>query len=357
MVDESKETVPTKTHTQEQEELRNAFKLAAEDDDEEEDGFLTKKVKTEEEEKKEDSDYRQFLLEHMKDDEPSKKAFEEWNNYKSNPNVNPEDAFLMDYVLNRGWVDKGDAAKPLEDDIDKDKEEEYLDDVDRFESKYNFRFEEEGAAEIKTYARNVEGSVRRKESKRARRREREKLHKKALKEQKMLELKEQKNKKMKEIHEKLKELRDITGSNAPGLENIDLEGDFDPTMYDAQMNSVFNDDYYGEGDPENNEKPTWDDDDIMDADYLPGGDKYVGDEEASAAEVDPETKKAQKRKFDELMDEYYSLNYEDVIGGDVYTRFKYVKTEPVDYGLTAEEILLADDKELNKYVGMKSLAP
>jgi protein KRI1 len=165
---------------------------------------------------------------------------------------------------------------------------------------------------------------------------------------------------MKEIHARLKEISNITG-----IDNIDIDNDFDPKMYDAQMQDVFNDDYYV-GESQDNEKPVWDDDietglledeDIMDADYLPGGEKY---QEGVVAPLDPnveEANKLKKRKFDELMEEYYNLNYEDVIGGDIYTRFKYAKTEPENYGLTPEEILLADDAELNKYVGMKALAP
>jgi protein KRI1 len=364
-VDEDYEANVGMTHHQEQEQLRNAFKAAAVDSDaeEEEDDFLMKKTKSAEEKAQEENDYRKFLLDTMKSDEHSKKAFEEWSNYKENPNVNRDDAFLMDYVLNRGWVDKKSEKTPILEEVDEEKDEEYLDNVDRFESKYNFRFEEEGAATIKTYARDTEGTVRRKESKRAKRRAREKAHKAALKQQKMEELKQQKNQKMKEIHDKLKEIRDITGNKAVGLENIDLDGDFDPSMYDAQMGDVFDENYYdNEGDV--NEKPVWDDDiatglsddEIMDADYLPGGDKYNGDADTAAKQddIDPASK---KRKFNDLMEEYYALNYEDVIGGDLYTRFKYTKTEPENYGLTPEEILLADDAALNKYIGMKVLAP
>lgn len=366
-VNEWDESVRTRTHRQEQEDLRNAFKSAAdsENEEEEEDGFLTKKDKTSEEKEAEENDYRKFLLENMKDDAPSKKAFEEWSNYKQNPNVNPEEAFLMDYVLNRGWVDgKSEKKTKTMEEVDEEKDEEYLDDVDRFESKYNFRFEEEGASTIKTYSREVEGTVRRTESKRAKRRAREKAHKAAIKEQKMEELKHQKNQKMKEIHDRLKEIRDITGNKAVGLENIDLEGDFDPSIFDAQMGDVFDDEYYNGEEGDVNEKPVWDDDietglpddEIMDADYLPGGDKYQG-QASTKKSVAPEEAESKQKKFKDLMDEYYALNYEDVIGGDLYTRFKYAKTEPQDYGLTAEEILLADDTELNKYIGMKALAP
>lgn len=363
-VDEYQEGATGKTHRQEQDELRNAFKKDGGESSEEEDDddFLVKKDKSTEEKEAEENDYKKFLLEHMKDDEPSQKAFKAWTNYKEDPNVNPEDAFLMDYVLNRGWVDKK-SNKPatIEDDVDKDEAD--LDDIDRFESKYNFRFEEEGASTIKTYSRDVEGSVRRKQSKRAKKREREKLNKKAKKERQLELLKQQKNQKMREIHEKLKEISSLTG-----VENIDLDADYDPAIYDAQMNDVFDNKYYEGLEGEDNEKPVWDDDietglpedeDIMDADYLPGGEKYQEDVGSTldAAVTSKANPVAVKDKVKDLMEEYYALNYEDVIGGDLYTRFKYTKTEPEDYGLTPEEILLADDNELNKYIGMKTLAP
>lgn len=209
-----------------------------------------------------------------------------------------------------------------------------------------------------------------------------------------------------------------------GLDNIDLDGDFDPDSYDKQMTNVFNDDFYTGDD---NEKPTWDDDidtgleeetaavdgqeygddqeeyyeegademeyptasnqddeDIMmDADYMPGGEKYgqakemAGKDKKSKKEKKKEkkkgkktdldiiadaqgpiaeSKKSTKRALEKYMEEYYNLDYEDMIG-DLPTRFKYHKVDANSFGLSPVEILLADDKDLNQVTGLKSLAP
>lgn len=62
--------------------------------------------------------------------------------------------------------------------------------------------------------------------------------------------------------------------------------------------------------------------------------------------------------LDKLLQEYYDLDAEDVIGGGrVKTRFKYTSVPKEDYGLTAEEILLLDDNQLNKFAHLKQLRP
>ncbi|KAG8389740.1 hypothetical protein BUALT_Bualt01G0010100 [Buddleja alternifolia] len=59
---------------------------------------------------------------------------------------------------------------------------------------------------------------------------------------------------------------------------------------------------------------------------------------------------------EELMEEYYKLDYEDTIG-DLKTRFKYKPVKAKRYGLSPEEVLMMDDKDLNQYVSLKKLAP
>lgn len=56
-------------------------------------------------------------------------------------------------------------------------------------------------------------------------------------------------------------------------------------------------------------------------------------------------------------DAVLALGFEDVIAGGLRTRFNYTTVPPDDFGLSTEELLLAEDVELNRYVSLRKLAP
>ena len=107
--------------------------------------------------------------------------------------------------------------------------------------------------------------------------------------------------------------------------------------------------------------------DEMDADALEdGGNKW------DEVEWDG-TEEMRKRVLDQYMEELYELEFNDMVRllstlltclptrliqvAGMPTRFRYTTTPKISYGLTPTEILLADEKDLNEYVGVKKLAP
>jgi len=53
------------------------------------------------------------------------------------------------------------------------------------------------------------------------------------------------------------------------------------------------------------------------------------------------------------VEEYENIGYEDVIGKDLKTRFKYRSVPKFDFGLSNADILLLDDYKLNRLVSLK----
>jgi protein KRI1 len=90
------------------------------------------------------------------------------------------------------------------------------------------------------------------------------------------------------------------------------------------------------------------------------------------------TEETRKRVLDQYMEELYELEFNDMVRPHrplvmcpllmLYdgpcaqvagkpTHFRYVPVAKTAFGLAPAEILLADDKDLNEYVGLKKLAP
>lgn len=257
-----------------------------------------------------------------------------------------------------------------------------------------------GALAIATHPRNITSAVRRTEPKRKGERERRKERKDELLLQKREEVKRMKALKLKELKGKLERIGKEGGLDALGpeaLEQLDLDADWDEGTHDQRMQEIFagmEGDEAAEGGKI--EKPEWDDDidisdivhsksssskkdkkkakkkekkkaesgnadgidvDAMDADILPE-DGYDDDEEWDG------TEDMRKRVLDTYIENTLSqLDFTDLVGtsrdagGPIQTRFRYTNVAPATYGLTPTEILLADDADLNTYVGLKKLAP
>ncbi|EAU91884.1 hypothetical protein CC1G_04651 [Coprinopsis cinerea okayama7 len=466
------------THVEEQRALRDetiaAFHSAVPEDDDVDD-LLIPREKTKDEIEAEEEEYKAYLARQVgedlqdlislrgnSDDESTGKEKDQGGDdekkdekegkkskKKKKSKAEKDEEFLVNYILNRGWIDKdakrvptykevtesqkkkkGKAKEPsLEPSAagasdegsgnEEEDEDALLSDASfeslasHFESSYNHRFEEPGAATIQTFPRNIASVVRRTDSTRKEARERRKARKEEELAKKKEEVRRLKALRMKEIKRKLEKIGKVGGllkgkkRSGDGeesgdeiheaLKELDLEGEWDPTKHDQQMEGLFaNVEEGDEGEDEDVQydadgKPIWKDDidigdipmsdddavpvassskkdkkkkkkkkkdgedeqdvgvdiDEMDADKVP---EYDDDEEWDG------TEEMRKRKWKEYMNELYELDFNDMVGG-MPTRFKYVPVPAQTYSLDPVEILLADDADLNEYMSLKKYAP
>ncbi|KZT64882.1 Krr1-domain-containing protein [Daedalea quercina L-15889] len=432
--------------------------------DDDNDDFLVPREKTKDEIEREEEEYRQFLErevgddlreivtldtggagggevsgEEAKEEGKEKKKTKKKEDAKAKKSKEEDQEFLMNYILNRGWIDrsarrlptykeivgskskrkqtkmKGDAGHDglsssaseaseafevksegesgEENSVDGLDEDEFDEVADRFESSYNFRFEEAGAAEIARYPRNIDSLVRRQDTSRKEAREKRKARKEDELLKKREEVKRLKSLKLKDLQARLEKIGKEGGKSlaSKALQELDLDADWDPAAHDRQMAELYerDADVYADADVEE-EKPMWDDD-IDVADIMPPEEdedetqassskkkkkkkKKQGvqdidedgvdiDEMDAAVERQPAeeeewdgTEDMRKRVLEKYMDELYELEFNDMIG-DMPTRFKYTRVAPQNFGLAPAEVLMATDAELNQFMGIKKYAP
>lgn len=398
------------TYVEEQEKLRLELKKALETgESSDEDEVLQKRDKTKEELQKEQNDYLAWLAgQNEKVPEEEGKELQPLKEYWTSKTLTKDDQFLKDYILNKRYLEN--AAIPTYDEIVgtlTDDEQEF-EKQEEFEHKYNYRFEDPDKEFLKRYPRTIPDSVRAVDNKRKEKRKERQERKDQEKLQRKRDLDELNKLRKQEIEEKLQRLKDVAQNEKFNLNEDELESEFDPDEHDRRMQEAFDDKYYlineGEQKPEfpeldnelgiedwdnfdkqksedETEEPTGpmaphceDDDFVMDCDYDPETAKVEKTKMLQEELIESTKSKRKKRKrtsklaeiikmkkpvyepsdktYDEYLDEYYKLDYEDIIA-DTPCRFKYVETTPNDFGLTVEEILMASNKELNQWASLK----
>ncbi|CAF4268722.1 unnamed protein product [Rotaria socialis] len=381
-----------KSIIEEQEEIKKSIKsiLPGTDDDD----LFTRKLKTDEEKTKEEQDYIEWLKGQKNEitDSSIKSDLKYLHDYWNDPSLSERDRFLRDFILNKMHLQHADDDDDDDDDetripsydeivnptaagvvvADDDDDDEEFEKAEEFERKFNFRFQEPDTEFLKRYPRTIDDSVRRKDDRRKLKRAEKKQRKEFERKQKLEEIKRLKNLKKKEIFDKMKRLKTVAGDEDLPVNIDDLDADFDPKEYDRRMQQIFNDDYYQKG-AEEEDVPEVSDEELQveNWDQTEDKEKAVPKPVQSSNQEEQGTKNSKKKSklsqaisqskpkfdpkeksFEQYFDEYYKLDCEDFVGG-MPVRFQYRQVEPNDFGLSVEEILAADDRELNSWCSLK----
>lgn len=333
------------------------------------------------------------------------------------PDIKAADAdpetFLNTFMASRAWKPSTNTTWQAFESED----EEDVEQAEAWEEAYNLRFEDPAKANEKLMSHSRDAaakySVRREElTGRGKKRESEKAQKAAIKAERNEEKARLRRLKIEEAQEKLNKFREVAGLRAQDVSVEEwakfLEAGFEDDQWEEEMRRRFGEEYYAEGDggvddeaaetaAQKNKKsklkkPKFDDD-IDIADLVPDFDEeeervkgnYVlsddeGGNEDNGVPVDsddaataPTQRKHDKKsreqarhearrqsrkdrqKIEEIVDAHLTQNPSLTTSAQP-SRFRYRETSPTTYGLSALDILMAEDAQLNQYVGLKKLA-
>ncbi|EGE83809.1 ribosome biogenesis protein Kri1 [Blastomyces dermatitidis ATCC 18188] len=326
------------------------------------------------------------------------------------------ETFLSNFLKARAWVPTEKSKfQPLESD---DEEEDQQ--AEAFEEAYNLRFEDPNKMNevLVTHSRDTTSkfSVRREEaSSRKKKRDAERAKKEEEKRQREAERNRLRKLKIEQLEDKVEKIKAAAGLRTSDFSEEDwarfLDDGWDDAKWDEEMRKRFGEDYYakqeGSDDPDGEgegagsskkrklKKPKWDDDidikdlvpdfdeeggempQLSDMDMQDAGDvDGEGDEEDDATEPKSHKnskKKAlqnkkekqkearkERRKIEQLVDKSLDLDLDATLLPGASKKhsghFRYRETSPVSFGLTARDILMADDSALNQFAGLKKLA-
>ncbi|RDW93572.1 KRI1 family protein [Aspergillus mulundensis] len=306
-----------------------------------------------------------------------------------NADKDPE-TFLSNFMSSRAWLQHGKSLQPFESDDEEEDER-----AEAWEEAYNFRFEDPSKLnnQLITHARDTTNkqSVRRDEvSGRKKLREAARAKKEEEKKQRETEKNRLRKLKMAELQEKVEQIKEVAGLRASELTDEDwvkfLDASWDDKDWEEEMQKRFGDNYYagddaaGSGDEADGKKkkpkkPTWDDDiDIKDLvpdfedDEQPTAelsDVEMEDDEGANKKSKAQERRDQKRearkdkmRIEEALDRNLDLDISLLPGTTKRndSGFRYRETSPQAFGLSALDILMADDTQLNQFAGLKKYA-
>ncbi|KAL8901466.1 MAG: hypothetical protein Q9207_005189 [Kuettlingeria erythrocarpa] len=322
--------------------------------------------------------------------------------------------YLLSFMASRAWVPQtGATFQPFESD---DEEEEER--ADEFEAAYNLRFEDPSASNEKlvSHARDAAArySVRREAlTGRKKFREIERAKREAERQDREEEKARLRKLRIADAEEKIKKIKDAAGLRNEHLD-LDvwarfLDDGWNDRRWEEEMRRSFGEKYYADHEAEEGgeeggatgrkkkvKKPKWEDDihinDLVpdfeeqeqrkeppfhlsdigsdgdkDTDAPSGGAETVSRQAAGKASDKKQRLREQRehqkqnrderRQIEQLVDR--SINVENQLadmGPKHRSVFRYRETSPVAYGLTAQDILMASDSQLNQYAGLKKLA-